>query len=83
MINFKFKKLETKKYSRHSGYPGGYKEISLAKMLETHPERVIEKSVKLMLPKNKLGAAIFSKLKVYKGPEHNQTAQKPQEVTGC
>ena len=68
-------KPEQKIYVRHSQYPGNRKEIPLGRMLATHPTRVIEHAVKGMLPKNKLGARMFSRLKVYAGPEHPHTAQ--------
>ena len=75
------KKAETKVYYSHSGYIGGLKEVSFARMLEKHPERIIEKAVKGMLPKNTLGRAMNRKLKVYAGPEHPHAAQKPREIT--
>ena len=70
-------KLLGKTYYRHTGYPGGIKATTLQKMLETHPERVIESAVKGMMPKNPLGRAMFKKLKVYAGAEHPHTAQQP------
>jgi large subunit ribosomal protein L13 len=69
------KKLTDKIYYHHSNYPGGLKSISLGKMLETHPTRAIEHAVKGMLPHNRLGAAMFKKLKVYAGAEHPHKAQ--------
>ncbi len=69
------KKLEDKMYYRHSGYPGGLKAVPLGEMLETHPTRVLEHAVKGMLPHNALGKAMFTKLKVYAGPEHPHAAQ--------
>lgn len=63
-------KAKQKLYYRHSGYPGGLKSISLEKMMQTHPTRVIEHAVKGMLPHNRLGAKIFKKLKVYAGDTH-------------
>ena len=74
-------KAETKIYYSHSGYIGGLKEVSFKRMLEKHPERIIEKAVKGMLPKNTLGRAMNRKLKVYAGPNHPHTAQKPREIT--
>lgn len=74
-------KAETKVYYRHSGYIGGLKEVSYARMLAKHPERIIEKAVRGMLPKNTLGRAMGKKLKVYAGPEHPHAAQKPREIT--
>ena len=63
-------KMKQKLYYRHSGYPGGLKSISLEKMMQTHPTRVIEHAVKGMLPHNRLGAKMFKKLKVYAGDTH-------------
>jgi len=73
------KKEEQKKYYSHSGYPGGLKEITLKELLEKKPEEVIRRAVWGMIPKNKLGRAIYKKLKVYRGPDHPHEAQKPQE----
>lgn len=72
------KKETDKIYWRHSGYPGGIKGTSVAVMREKHPERIIEKAVKGMLPRNPLGRAMFRKLKVYAGAEHPHAAQQPQ-----
>jgi large subunit ribosomal protein L13 len=74
-------KLEDKNYYRHSQYPGGLSTISLTTMLARHPERVVELAVHGMMPKNKLGRAIFKKLKVYAGPTHPHAAQKPQPLS--
>ena len=63
-------KMKQKLYYRHSGYPGGLKSISLEKMMQTHPTRVIEHAIKGMLPHNRLGAKMFKKLKVYAGDTH-------------
>lgn len=68
-------KLNNKIYYRHSNYPGGLKSINLARMMEKHPTRAIEYAVKGMLPHNRLGRAMFKKLKVYAGPEHPHQAQ--------
>ena len=68
-------KLTQKIYYRHSQYPGGLKSTSLKRMMETYPTRVIEHAVKGMLPHNRLGAAMFKKLKVYPGAEHPHQAQ--------
>jgi len=65
-------------YYRHTGFPGGLKETSLQKMREDKPERIIEKAVKGMLPKNPLGRAMFKKLKVFAGEDHAHQAQQPQ-----
>ena len=69
------KKLDQKKYYRHSGYPGGLKEQSLSRLLEKTPERVITYAVKGMLPKNAMGRRMLSRLKVYAGNTHPQDAQ--------
>ncbi len=74
------KKLDQKKYYRHSNYPGGLKERSLKWMLEHKPEEVIRLAVKRMLPKNRLGHRMLKKLKVYRGPEHPHQAQKPEPL---
>jgi len=73
------KKMEQKKYYSHSGYPGGLKEKTLKELLEKKPEEVIRKAVWGMVPKNKLGRAVYKKLKVYRGPDHPHQAQQPQE----
>jgi large subunit ribosomal protein L13 len=71
-------KLLQKRYYRHSGYPGGLKEESLQALMARRPELVIERAVKGMLPQNRLGRAMFKKLKVYGGPDHPHQAQQPQ-----
>lgn len=71
-------KLETKMYRRHSGWPGGMKEMNYKTFMARSPEKVIELAVKGMLPHNSLGRAMFRKLKVYKGTEHEHQAQKPE-----
>ncbi len=71
-------KLDQKMYYRHSGYPGGLKQSTLRRRLETHPERVIESAVRGMLPKNRLGRKMFKKLKVYAGSDHPHEAQQPK-----
>ena len=73
-------KEEGKIYWRHSGYPGGIKGTSVADMRASHPERMIEKAVKGMLPRNPLGRAMYRKLKVYAGTEHPHTAQQPETL---
>ena len=70
-------KATYKEYQTYSHYPGGQKIISFERMMEHHPDRVVELAVKRMLPKNKLGRAMFKKLKVYSGPTHEHAAQKP------
>lgn len=77
-IAFSGTKLVNKEYVRYTGYPGGQRFTSAQDMLRKHPERLIEKAVKGMLPKNKLGNRLFTNLKVYTGPEHKQEAQKPE-----
>lgn len=72
------KKLQDKKYYRHSGYPGGVKEITAGELLKRHPERVIRKAVWGMLPHNRLGRKMIKKLKVYAGEEHPHAAQQPE-----
>ena len=74
------RKMEDKRYYRHSGYPGGLRSRSLREMLERQPEEVIRKAVKGMLPRNRLGRAQLRKLKVYAGPDHPHAAQKPEPM---
>jgi large subunit ribosomal protein L13 len=74
-------KPETKLYHRHTGWPGGIRTTAAGKLLESKPEKLLEMAVKGMLPKNRLGHQLFTKLKVYRGPEHPHAAQKPQAVT--
>lgn len=73
-------KKTDKVYYRHTGYIGNMKSITLGKLLQKTPERVIETAVKGMLPKNPLGRAMFRKLKVFAGPEHNHAAQQPKPL---
>jgi large subunit ribosomal protein L13 len=73
-------KMQDKFYYRHSLHPGGLTAVSLSDMLKSHPERVIEHAVRGMLPKNRLGRAMYLKLKVYAGPTHPHEAQKPQTL---
>jgi large subunit ribosomal protein L13 len=73
-------KLRQKSYFRHSGYPGGLREERLEHLLERKPELVIERAVKGMLPQNRLGRAMFRKLKVYAGAEHPHQAQRPETI---
>ncbi len=75
------KRLEEKVYHRASGYPGGLKVIPLRDQLARHPERVIQSAVRGMLPKSKLGRAMFKKLKVYAGADHPHQAQRPQPIS--
>jgi large subunit ribosomal protein L13 len=74
------KKLEQKIYYRHSGYPGGLRQRTLAEQLERRPEEVLRKAVKGMLPRNRLAAAQLTKLKIYAGPEHPHSAQNPVTI---
>ena len=74
-------KLQDKRAYRHSGYPGGIHSVSYGELLAKHPERVIEKAVKGMLPKNSLGRNMLRKLKVYAGPDHPHQAQQPTPFT--
>ena len=76
------KKAQEKVYYRHSGYPGGLKSTTFAKMMETHPTRVIEYAVKGMLPKNRLGRDMLRRLKVYSGDSHPHQAQVGRSKEG-
>ncbi len=73
-------KLEDKIYYRHSGYPGGLKQISLKDQLAKHPDRVIRQAVWGMLPHHRLGRQIIKKLKVYAGPDHPHDSQQPKPI---
>jgi len=73
-------KLEQKMYYRHTGYPGGIRKRTAGEALRRQPEEVIRKAVKGMLPKNRLGRRMLTKLKVYAGPEHPHKAQEPTPV---
>ncbi|QSB06135.1 50S ribosomal protein L13 [Natronoglycomyces albus] len=72
------KKLEQKRAYRHSGYPGGLRSLSYGELMDRAPDKVVEKAIRGMLPKNKLGRQMFSKLKVYAGPSHPHAAQQPK-----
>ncbi|MDR0854312.1 MAG: 50S ribosomal protein L13 [Clostridiales Family XIII bacterium] len=72
------KKRKDKIYKRHTGYPGGLREITFEKLQAKHPEEIIRHAVKGMMPKGPLGRQMFKKLKVYAGPEHDHAAQKPE-----
>ncbi len=74
------KKLAQKKYYHYSGYQGGLKATPLSKVLENFPERVLEKAVRLMLPKTTLGRKMYKRLKVYSGPLHPHSAQEPKLI---
>ncbi|MDA0713622.1 MAG: 50S ribosomal protein L13 [Bacteroidetes bacterium] len=75
------KKWDDKKYIRHTGYPGGQKELTSAQLHDRKPFALVEKSVRGMLPKNKLGSQLFRNLYVYEGAEHQQEAQQPKPFT--
>jgi len=75
------RKLQQKMYRRHTGYPGGLREISAESLLKKHPERLVEYAVWGMLPKGPLGRQMYRKLKVYRGAQHPHAAQKPQSLS--
>ncbi|RMF20857.1 MAG: 50S ribosomal protein L13 [Bacteroidetes bacterium] len=77
-VRFTGQKMDKKEYIRHSGYPGGQRRKTPRQMLEKKPEFIVEKAVKGMLPKNRLGRRMFKKLFVYAGAEHPHKAQKPE-----
>ena len=74
------RKEDQKIYRQHSGYEGGLREVRARLVRQRHPERLVEDAVRGMLPKTKLGEAMFRKLKVYAGPDHPHTAQKPSKL---
>ena len=69
-----------KKYYRYSGYPSGMKAVTLSRLMETHPERVVTAAIKGMLPRGSLGRAVLRNLRVYRGAEHEHGAQKPEKL---
>jgi large subunit ribosomal protein L13 len=71
-------RLDEKLYRRHSGYPGGFREVTMREMMKKHPDRVVETAIKGMLPHNRLGRRMASKLKVYAGNAHPHQAQRPE-----
>lgn len=73
-------KADTKQYDYYTHFPGGHKFVSFEDMMAKKPEKVIELAVKRMLPKSKLGRAMFKKLKVYRGAEHDNAAQQPKKI---
>ena len=75
------KKLTDKVYYRHTGYPGGIKSMTAKEMLARKPEQMLELAVKRMLPKNRLGRAMYKKMKVYAAPDHPHAAQQPEVLT--
>ncbi|OHB65308.1 MAG: 50S ribosomal protein L13, partial [Planctomycetes bacterium RBG_13_50_24] len=74
------KKAQTKEYDYYTYHPGGHKYISFADMMARKPEKVVEMAVRRMLPKNSLGRKMLKKMKVYRGPEHEHQAQKPEKI---
>ncbi len=80
-INLTGKKWTDKSYIRHTGYPGGQRSLTATEMFDKDPTRLVEKAVKGMLPKNKLGAALYRNLHVYAGAEHKHNAQNPTSIT--
>jgi len=79
-INLSGNKWEDKTYIRYTGYPGGQRSLTASELFSKDPRRIVEKAVKGMLPKNKLGAQLFRNLKVYADAEHDQDAQKPRTI---
>ncbi len=79
-INLTGNKWTEKSYIRHTGYPGGQRSLTATELFGKNPARIVEKSVKGMLPKNPLGRAMFKKLKVYAGPEHKHQSQQPEPL---
>ena len=74
------KKAKTKKYYRHTGYPGGLRSENYSDLIKSNPARILEKAIWGMLPHNKLGKKIYKKLKIYAGNEHPHEAQKPEKI---
>ena len=79
-INLTGKKWTSKEYQRYTGYPGGQRSLTATQLFEKDPTRLVENSVKGMLPKNKLGAALFRNMRVFVGGEHSLDAQKPEVI---
>ncbi len=79
-ISLSGNKWDDKTYIRHTGYPGGQRSMTATEMYKKDPTRIVEKAIKGMLPKNKLGAEMFRNLKVYADAEHNQEAQQPKTI---
>ena len=79
-ISLSGKKWTDKTYIRHTGYPGGQRSLTAQEVFDKNPARLVEKSVKGMLPKNKLGADLFRNLKVFVGSEHDHEAQQPKKI---
>ena len=74
------RKAEQKEYDSYSGYPSGRRVRTFEEVMKKHPERIIEHAVRGMIPRNRLGRAVFRKLKVYAGPDHQHEAQKPEPL---
>lgn len=79
-IKFTGKKWEQKTYSHYTHHPGGLKTLSARELFDKHPDRILEQAVRRMVPRNKLGRAQMTKLKIYAGPSHPHQAQQPQEL---
>lgn len=79
-ISFSGTKLVNKEYVRYTGYPGGQRSLTAQELMQRNPQRVVEKAIKGMLPKNTLGRNLFSNVKVYVGAEHKQAAQNPEVI---
>ena len=79
-VVFTGNKLQDKVYRHHTGWPGGLKEVTAAKLMQKHPERILESAIRGMLPKNKLGRKMGKKLKVYVGTDHPHQAQRPEPL---
>ncbi|WP_121666830.1 50S ribosomal protein L13 [Mesonia aquimarina] len=79
-VNLTGKKWDNKVYLRYTNYPGGQRSLTAQELFDKDPARLVEKSVKGMLPKNKLGSALFKNVKVYSGSEHDHEAQKPKSI---
>ncbi len=79
-ISFSGTKLVNKEYVRYTGYPGGQRSLTAQELLARNPQRVVEKAIKGMLPKNTLGRNLFTNVKVYAGAEHKQEAQNPEVI---
>ena len=79
-VVFTGNKLKDKVYRHHTGWPGGLKEITAEKLMQRHPERILEQAIRGMLPKNKLGKKMGKKLKVYVGSDHPHKAQQPESL---
>lgn len=79
-VSFSGTKLENKEYVRYTGYPGGQRSLTAQELLQRNPERVIEKAIKGMLPKNTLGRDLFRNVKVFAGTDHKHEAQNPEAI---